>query len=81
MNTGLKVVELPPTAMQDIPAALRRLADRVEAGEFGAAHNIGYVVDCGDHEIAVGLLGQAPEAGVSAYYLFGLAMRKLEGLS
>lgn len=74
------MVELPATAMQDIPEALRRLADQIVAGEFGAAHNVGYVVDCGDQEIAVGLLGTAPEAGAAGYYLFGRAMRKLEGL-
>lgn len=80
MSAGLKVVELPATEMLDVPAALRRMADRIEAGEFGDAHNVAYAVDCGDQVLEVGLLGTAPEGGTTAYYLFGRAMRKLEGL-
>ena len=77
----MKVVQFPPcNAVQNVPEALRSLAASIEAGEFGDAHNIAYVVDCGEQELGLGLLGPAPDSGTTAYYLFGRAMRKLEGL-
>jgi hypothetical protein len=33
--TDLNVVELPVANLQDIPAQLRALADRIEQGEYG----------------------------------------------
>lgn len=77
----MKIVQLPPNnAVQDVPEALRRLAASIEAGEFGDTHNVAWVVDCGEQELGLGLLGPAPDIGTTAYYLFGRAMRKLEGL-
>lgn len=72
------LVSLPDRDLRDIPRALRDLADSIEAGEYGAAHNLAWVIDCGDNRIEVGLLGAAPEPAPTAYFLFGLGMRRIE---
>lgn len=76
--TTLKVVDLPNGSVADVPGGLRRLADKIEAGEFGDAHNLAWVIDCGDSRIDIGMLGSAPEAGPLAYFLFGMAKAKFE---
>lgn len=74
----MQLVQFPEADVADVAASLRKLADSIEAGKFGAAHNIAYVCDCGDGEIAVGYLGRAAQLAPSAYYLLGLGMRHLE---
>lgn len=74
----LKVIDFPSPTIKDIPSCLRILADNIEAGEFGDAHNMAWVIDQGDGEISVGLLGQSSEPGTNAYFLFGLGMRHIE---
>ena len=39
-----------------------------------------WVIDCGDSRIEVGLLGSAAEAAPTAYFLLGLAQRRLEDI-
>lgn len=78
MAAHLKVVELPQNDINDVAKSLRNLAESIEAGHFGKALNLAWVVDCGDSQIECGLLGQSAVPGAEAYYLFGLAMRKLE---
>jgi hypothetical protein len=72
----LKLPEQP--AAQDIPAALRLLADSVERGDFDAAHNLAWVIDCGDGRVDVGYLGQCPELATALHYLLALGQRKVE---
>lgn len=74
-----EVVKLPPTCFVDVPNALRELAKGIEAGEYGEAHNLAWVVDCGEGRIEVGLCGKAPETGVTAYFLLALGQRRIEG--
>ena len=76
----LKLVHLPECNIQDIPRGLRAIADEIEDGKYSDAHNLAWVIDCGDGRLEIGMLGAAPEPGVTAYYLYGLAMRKLEVL-
>lgn len=76
----VKLLAFPERDVQDIPRGLRALADRIEKGECGASHVLAWVVDCGDGRIDVGCLGAAAEPGAVAYYLYGLAMRKLEAV-
>lgn len=75
---GAELVVLPERNIQDIPRALRTLAEEVEQGRLGDCHNIAWVVDCGGGHVECGLLGPAAEAGPTAYLLFGKGMRKLE---
>lgn len=78
---SLKLVDFPPRdAALSVPAALRKLADQIEAGELGDAHNLAWVIDCGDSRVEIGLTGPAPEPGPTAYLLFGLAKRRIENL-
>lgn len=74
----LKVVEIPVAGTLDVPSALRKLASQIEAGEFGDAHNLAWVIDCGDSRIECGLAGRAPEPGATGFMLFALAQRKIE---
>lgn len=78
MTEALKVVEMPERNIQDIPRALRTLAEQVEKGGLGDCHNIAWVVDTGGGHVECGLLGPAAEAGPTAYLLFGKGMRALE---
>lgn len=75
----LNVVKFPDHhAALDVPESLRMLADDIEAGEHGASHSLLWIIDCGDGDISLGLMGKAGEPGTTAYYLAGLAQRKLE---
>lgn len=73
-----KIVNFPEKHIADVPRMLRAIADQVDTGVFGDAHNLAWVIDCGDSRIEIGLCGAAAESGVTAYYLFGRGMRKLE---
>lgn len=75
----LKVVEFPDhNACQNIPEALRDLARSIEEGNYADAHNLVWAIDCGDGRVEIGLLGKAPEPSTAAYFLLGLAKRRLE---
>lgn len=78
MSAQLKVVEAEFGNLDSLPDGLRALADWIEKGEYGDAYNLAWVIDCGDGRIEAGLLGQSPSPGTVAYYLYGLAQRKLE---
>lgn len=67
--------ELP--ASQDIPGALRELANSIEEGKFGDAHNLAWVIDQGQSDIAIGLLGKAISPGAEAHLLFAIAQQKI----
>jgi hypothetical protein len=71
------LLKLPEAHIGDVSGGLRRLADQIDAGEYGDAHAFAWVVDCGGH-IEVGMLGQTAEAGAVAHLLLALGMRKLE---
>ena len=74
----LSVVQFPDSpAAQDIPAALRKLADGIEAGEYGDAHNVAWIIDCGDGRKEIGLLGKSPSPGAEAHLLFALAQHRI----
>ena len=74
----MNIVKFSGTHAADIPTQLRELADRVEARAFGYVHNVAYVLDRGDKEVDIGLMGAADSPGAEAYYLLGLGMRTLE---
>ena len=73
----MNVVELPTKDIGDIPRGLRAIADAIEAGEYGDAHNLAWVIDCGNYRIEIGMLGHAAMAGAEGAYLFALAHTKL----
>lgn len=74
----LNVISFPERNLADVPASLRRMADAIDQGKYGDVNNIAWVIDCGDSEIRLGLFGAAPEPAMTAYYLLGVGMRKLE---
>jgi len=79
MPGHLKLVDFPfkPAAV-DIPTALRKLADEIEAGDYNAALSLLWVIDCGNADIRAGLMGQCSDPGGVAYLLAGVAQRKIE---
>lgn len=77
--TTLNVVPFPEHyAALDIPESLRVLADQIESGEHGAALTLLWVIDAGDGQIDLGLMGKAGEAGITAHFLAAVAQRKIE---
>ena len=76
-----ELLKLPASDMRDVARMVRRIADGIEEGEFGQAHNMAWVMDCGNGRIEVGLLGAAPEPSALGHLLFALGMRKLEDIS
>jgi hypothetical protein len=80
MMGNLKVCQFPERDLSDIPSTLRRIADGIEAGEYGDAHNLVWVCDQGDVVISVGLCGKSPEPASTGHFLLALGMRKLENM-
>lgn len=56
---------------------LRDLADSIEKGEFGDAHNVAWVLDSGDSNISVGLAGWAGSPGAEALLLLACGQHKI----
>lgn len=52
----MNLIEFPDRNIQDIPAALRRLADAIEANEFGDVYNVAWVMNASGF-LSIGLLG------------------------
>lgn len=77
--TTLNVIQFPEHfAAIDIPNALRTLADEIESGQMGgAAHALLWVVDAGDGDIEMGVMGKVSDAGFAAYFLAGAAQQKI----
>lgn len=76
---ALTLIPFPqPEEELSIAEVLRLMADQIEAGAFGQSHTMAWVIDCGGGEIEIGLAGKAVSPGIVAYYLYGLAQRKLE---
>lgn len=67
-----EVKPLPVTSVRDVAGGLRRLADRIENGDFGSCHNVLWVLDKGNAKIEFGLLGEG-DAGLTALLLMRLA--------
>ena len=74
MTANLKAVQLNTgDGILSVSAGLRKLADEIDKGDFDAAHNLIWCMDCGDGRVELGLLGQTAEFVPTAYYLAGLA--------
>ncbi len=76
----VELLKFPAQNVGDIPRGLRELAEQIEKGQFGDAHTLAWVIDCGDANIQLGLLGSCSEPGPVGYHLYGMAMRKLDCL-
>lgn len=75
---ALQLIQFPEHfAALDIPAALRILADNIEAGEHGEAHTLLWIIDAGDGQIDLGLMGKAGEAGLTAHFLAAAAQKRI----
>ena len=72
-----KVVPLPTHDVADVSGALRNLADFIDAGKFGDAHNVAWVIDCGHARIEVGLIGHCGEVAPTLHYLLTLGAREV----
>ena len=71
------VVEMPRSSVASVVDGLRALADKLEADGV-VAHNLAWVLDGGDGNIEMGLLGPSPQPATTAYFLLGLGKRRLE---
>ena len=69
----MKIVKFPESNLQCIPDALRKLTDQIEAGDYNEAHQLAWIIDCGDSRIEYGLLGKAGSAGAEFNLLLDMA--------
>ena len=74
--SDLKVIKFPAPNMGDVSAQLRALADCVDRGDYGDAHNIAWVIDCGDNRTEFGLMGQSESSGANFVLLMNLGLHK-----
>ena len=74
----LNVVPFPGQSCANVSAQLRNLADEIDRGDYGDAHSVTWVVDCGDARIEVGFSGQSPLPAGAAHLSLAMGMRKLE---
>ena len=65
------------SSMLDIPSALRELAEQIERGEHGEAFSLMWVIDKGNSQMSLGLMGKSPQPGLLAYYMAGAVQKKL----
>lgn len=72
------LVKFPGSKLDDIPEALRRLADEIEAGAFGEVHRLVWVAEVAGGEIGLGLIGPCSEPAPVTYMILGLAKRRIE---
>lgn len=76
------IVQFPISNIGNIPDGLRDLADRIDSGDLGAAHQLVWVVDAGDGDIQLGLLGRSASPGAEAHLLISSAqIRILRGVA
>lgn len=76
----LKVVDNEWTSVADVARGLRALADELDAEletEGKITHNVAYVIDRGDGDVFVGLLGQAPFPAVTCHWLLSIGKHKM----
>lgn len=71
-----KLVELQAPNIGDLSAGLRRLADAIDAGEYGDAKRVAWVIEADD--ITTGMLGRSASALSEGHMLLSLGMRQLE---
>lgn len=72
-----KLYALPTGALQNIPEALRRVADQIEAGEFGEAKAAVVVLESDDLDV----FGIGTADASMSHYLLSCAQRRLQDLS
>jgi hypothetical protein len=70
------LLSFPEANVQDIPKQLRTIADQIENGEFGDAHNLAWVIDQGNGSVEMGLLGSYARAGAEFILLLELAKQR-----
>lgn len=65
----------------ELSRGLRKLADDIDAGKFGKASGVAWIITRGDGDIEFGHLGLLQSPRTQTYFLFGRAMRLLEDIS
>ena len=75
----MKVVEIQTQSLDDITGGLRRLADAIDAGEYGEVCNVAWVVDADYQPVSVGLLGRTGSPDAACVLLLELAKLNLIG--
>ena len=73
----MKLLQFEQPECIDVVTGLRNLANNIEAGNFGDAHNLAWVIDCGNGDVDVGLLGKAKEVGAELFLLLSMGTHKI----
>mgnify|MGYP003452347716 CR=1 FL=1 len=74
----MNLVKFPGSKLDDIPGALRRLAEEIESGAFGEVHRLVWIVEVAGGVNGLGLIGPCAEPGPMTYMMLGLAKRRIE---
>lgn len=73
----LTVVEFPKTDLRDVAAGMRRIADRIDAGEY-AGCKMAWVLRGEDGKTRVGMLGECGDPEAAIHLLLARGMRYCE---
>jgi hypothetical protein len=73
----MKLLKFPEIGINDVHTGLRNLATSIESGNFGDAHNLVWVVDCGEGVVETGLLGKASAPGAEAFLLLAMGQKTI----
>lgn len=74
----LTVAQFPDRDACDVPNMLRHLAAAIERGDYDDAHILGWVIDCGNGRVEVGLMGRAVFTGQELHLMFALGMHRIQ---
>ena len=76
----MEIVKFPENGLVSVSKGLRNIADGIDLGEYGDAHNLAWIIDEGEGMVSFGMLGKSQSSGAEAHLLFSIAARKLEEL-
>ena len=63
----------------DVSKCLRELAAEIDAGNYGDAHNVAWVVACGNGRIEGGMIAKAHLLLLTVIFCFAWEQGKLKG--
>lgn len=74
----MELLQFPKSNIPDVSASLRELADGIDAGDYGDAHNLAWIIDEGDGSVSFGMMGTSTSPGAEAHLLFCIAAKQIE---
>ena len=73
----MKLLQFEQPECNHVVTGLRNLANNIEAGNYGDAHNLAWVINCGNGDVETGFLGEAKEPGAELFLLLAMGTHKI----